>query len=531
MLVWKEVIPGPGTYWYLDQETNLPRTIRFTPEGIRHLHDQGKRMLQAGLSIPVPVEHQPTAVPLTAPQKAAQNLLNNAGWVSDWRLHGEGLWSLVDVQDPEIAKKLPKTIRWTSPWITSFMDGDGRKWEGVVGHLALTTRPRISKQQPFPSVAAAMSWAGLLHTQAFDPAHPGASYAPGKGLAFSRAGLLSGEGTLLKPAYPVAFSLYSGGIPLAAPELMEAAAKPKPKPKEPPSGPAKGPPGDAKVGDVPAKPEGTPAPGTTPPGEPGQPGMPGMPGMEPSLVDSDGDIPVHEVIGDLLETMGVLLEEGTTGDNFLERLYKAVMSKMKEGGKMGADMGTDPNNLTNQPPGGKNPNDLPPNPPGQRMNVVQEQPPLYMSLADAREKAKGITDPTARAMVDAMLSHQEVEGRKTAALQQRMLAEAKAVRDRRVEAACRRNPSPAFREKVLAMVKDARLSIADDGTIHDTANAALEVVETMVSLPDLLLSRHATQQDHPQDAHPGEISQKRMDDVADEFCRNVGINVPQANGK
>ena len=83
MLVPKQVLPGPGVYWYTDQETGLPRKIRFTSEGIRHLFEQGKAMLAAGLSIPVPIEHQPDAAPLTASERAAWRTKNNGGFVKN----------------------------------------------------------------------------------------------------------------------------------------------------------------------------------------------------------------------------------------------------------------------------------------------------------------------------------------------------------------------------------------------------------------------------------------------------------------
>jgi hypothetical protein len=518
MLVPKELIPGPGLYWYTDQETGLPRKIRFTAEGLQHLCDSGRQMLAANLSIPVPLEHQPDGRPVSAADRAASKLKNNAGWVKDFQLKNGALWGILDIQDEEIARKLPRTIRWTSPWITSFMDGQGKPWHGVIGHVALTTRPRISRQAPFGSLAAAMSFATTLADLAFSPAAAGSLYPAGKGLSVSRAGLLAGEGNLLRPAYPLAFSLYSGGIALAAGELEEVVKKEKKPP-----GDAR-PPGDSRVGDVPPKPGGEPAPD--------QPALPGMPGQPPSLVDADGDIPVHEVIADLLETMGVALEEGATADNFLEKLYKAVMARMKEAGvHPGGDMSnTDPGNLTNQPPGGKNPNDLPPNP---RMNVVQEQPPLYMSLEQSLAEARKIADPALRAVVEAALSHQQTESKKTQAIQNRLLADARAVRDRRIEALAR-GADAAYRDRLVALGQGASLSIGDDGAVHDSAAGVLDLLEhergQQKRLPDLLLSRSGLQAvDHPRDSHAGEMTAERADQVVDEFCKNAGIAVPGGN--
>jgi hypothetical protein len=141
MLVKKEVI-SPGVYYYTDRETGLPRTLHATPELIRYWHDTGKEMLRAGLSVPVPMEHDEKALPRTTAQKAREQLENNAGWVSDYTLENDTLFSVCDILDPKIEEKVKnQTVKWTSPYFTSFVDGAGKSWDGVIGHLALTSRP------------------------------------------------------------------------------------------------------------------------------------------------------------------------------------------------------------------------------------------------------------------------------------------------------------------------------------------------------------------------------------------------------
>ncbi len=228
MLVWKEVI-RPGTYWYTDQETAQPRRLTVTPDGISHFHTSGKKMLDAGLSIPIPLEHQPHAKPLTHAERSAQQLKDNAGWVKDYTIHGDKLFALCDIEDPAIVKKLPTTIKWSSPWIYSFTDGDGTRWDGVISHLALTTRPRITQQQAFPNMAAALSLAANLRA---DPL-TAALIPRNQGISLSRAGLLTEDGTSLKAKYPLAFSLWSGGVRLAAADLAPPPKEKKGPPKPP----------------------------------------------------------------------------------------------------------------------------------------------------------------------------------------------------------------------------------------------------------------------------------------------------------
>ncbi len=170
-----------------------------TPELTKYWCEQGNAMLGTGLTVPIPAEHDFNAHPMTP----ADKLLNNAGWVRGYTLRGDRLWATADIQDEEVARKLPTTIKWTSPWINSFTDGNGREWKNVVSHLALTTRPRITEQEPFASVAAALSMAAPIRAW---------SEVPAGGLCLSRAGLLEPDGM---PRYPVAFSVMCGGATLA----------------------------------------------------------------------------------------------------------------------------------------------------------------------------------------------------------------------------------------------------------------------------------------------------------------------------
>ena len=75
----------------------------------KHLHDQGNAMLALGLTVPVPCEHDFQAHPMTP----ADKLKSNAGWVKEFRLKGEKLFSLLDIQDEELARKLhPALLRY-----------------------------------------------------------------------------------------------------------------------------------------------------------------------------------------------------------------------------------------------------------------------------------------------------------------------------------------------------------------------------------------------------------------------------------
>ena len=85
LLVSKEIV-RPATYSYIDENTGLPAKYEVTPQEVQRLFNDGKAMLADGLSIPIPLEHQPGAVPQTKAQRAASALLNNAGWVADYHI-------------------------------------------------------------------------------------------------------------------------------------------------------------------------------------------------------------------------------------------------------------------------------------------------------------------------------------------------------------------------------------------------------------------------------------------------------------
>lgn len=482
MLVEKEII-RPGTYWYTDQQTQTPRKLVVTPDGIKHFHESGNKMLQAGLSVPVPLEHQPEARPLTAAERAAANLLNNAGWVAGYKVTPENvLMGVLDIEDPQVAKKLPSTIRWTSPWISSFTDGNGQNWDGVISHVALTTRPRIVNQAPFPSVAAAMSLAGELRDVTLSDLRERRAC----GLLVSRAGLLAhGESGALKPMYPMAFSLYSG-VPLA-----EYAVDPKEKAA------VKKPPVEEKSATNGEKP-------TEKPSE----HLEMMP--EESLIDADGDISVYDVICDLLCSEGYEVPEGTTKDNFAERLYTVLMDKMKNKGAE-AKMADQP---TNQPPVGPK-NDLPRNP------VVQEQPPLYMSL----EQIATIQDPMTKSIALSLHAQQE----RSARLERNAIAQARAKRDTRVARLVRGLPQNR-RDQLVQMAQNAKFSLAEDGTVSDELAVVLDIMEAgLRNMPEMLTTPagQLIPVAHPQDFGPEiPMSEERRSQVVDEWCKNTHLKKP-----
>lgn len=145
--IWKDVL-APGQF-YCEGPDGEPRIFSVTSGDIHHCHKAGKAMLAAGLTIPIPAEHQNEAKPKTKQERDKQTLLSNTGWVGDYAIRKGKLWAALDFDDPEVAKKLP-SIKFVSPEIEpTFIDGNGHRWNRVITHVALTLRPRWMSQEPF----------------------------------------------------------------------------------------------------------------------------------------------------------------------------------------------------------------------------------------------------------------------------------------------------------------------------------------------------------------------------------------------
>lgn len=486
MLVEKEII-SPGTYWYVDQTTGLPRKLDVTSELTKYWHEQGGKMLSAGLPIPVPCEHDFDAHPMTP----ADKLKNNTGWVKEYRLKDfddpkrgkvkDALFGVVDILDEDIAKKLPHTIRWTSPWFNSFTDGEGRQWNNVISHLALTTRPRITGQTPFGSVAAALSMA--TETKVEPPTQVAASSA-GSGFCLSRAGrlVLRKKNKLLRPQYPIAFSLLSGSKFAFDEKEMDPVTDDGDEYEE----------SEDEEADI--------------------------DGLMDPLQDQTGDVMMEELLCDLLNALGVQMPENVGEAEFKRALYEAAMGKIKELTSK-AQSQTDANAQataanTTSPAGGQQQNPL----------IQQEQQPMYMSLEEINKLPEPMKSVALAMYTENQKLRAEMEASKkvTDSLRDAKLKEASTLRQQRVAMLGKVSPrAKADLESMLAAPSMA-LSMGEGGAITDPMEQTLAVLEKgLADLPRLLTTEASTfsVQQQPSD---GELSQEVIDKTADDLARMMG---------
>lgn len=508
MLIEKEII-RPGRYWYREEGSGLPRVLDATPEFVRHLREQGSAMLSSGLTVPVPFEHDFGAHPMTP----ADKLRNNSGWVKEYRLKDihdpktnrtikDVLFGVVDVTDEATAKKLPHTIRWTSPWITSFTDGKGKQWNNVISHLALTTRPRIVEQQPFPSVAAALSLATEVKASTDGGGGGAGSTGPtgAHGFCLSRAGRLfiGKKSKRQRPRYPMAFSMWAGGVRLAEEDEI-------PKKKVP---------GEEDELPDDELPEGDEM------GAPMPPPMPGA-GMMNPLMDQNGDVGMEELLCDLLNALGVHMPDNVGEHEFKRALYEATMGKIKEltaGAQAGGQQGAGPDQAatnTISPAGGQQGNPI----------IQQEQQPMYMSLDDIRkldEPLKSVALSMYNETVKANAKAAEAE-KVLNSLRDAKLAEASSARQKRVGLLSKLSPRVKQDLDVMLALPSMALSLGDGGQVVDPMATTLAVLEKgLADMPRLLTTEAAALAVQPQPRDGDEMTPEQVDAIADSFARSMG---------
>lgn len=523
MLIEKEII-SPGAYWYVDETTSTPRKLDVSPDLTRYWLEQGQAMLSSGLQIPVPYEHDFKAHPMTPKDK----LLNNAGEVKEYKLKDfddpkrgkvkDALFAVVEVQDPAAKEKIGRNIRWSSPWISSFTDGKGKQWNNVITHLALTTRPRITEQAPFPSIAAALSLASPIGWQIMrEPNCPSLDVqgTAKEGFSLSRAGrlLTRKKDGLCIPRYPIAFSIMSGAafgdgdMPPAKKKALPVPAGGKPAPAEPAEDEFE----DTGGEDVPRDDD---------------PSNDDTVDLEP-FNDPAGDVTMEEVLCDLLGALGVNCEKSGNEQQFKRNLYTAAMSKIHELTSKSQDPNKpQPGSMTK--PNQNNPGQ--PGPAGQTGQpnplIQQEQQPMYMSI----EEIHKITDPVMKSIMLSMhaglqksQAEAEANAKLVASLRDAELKKANATRVQRVALLSRISPKIKADLEAMLSNESMALSMGDGGVVVDPMANTLALLEKgLAHIPTLLTTDTSalSVQPHPRD--DDEMSTEQAEKLADDMARRMG---------
>lgn len=108
-------------------------------------------MIDRGLSLPVVLEHQPDAMPLSRGDRLANQVRHTVGWVCGALPGGDEELELeLEIPDENDAKTL-KANRYVSCRIDhDLIDPLGRRWDGKsISHVAITARPVLIGQRAF----------------------------------------------------------------------------------------------------------------------------------------------------------------------------------------------------------------------------------------------------------------------------------------------------------------------------------------------------------------------------------------------
>lgn len=262
-------------------------------------------MLQSGIPVPTSWEHRNDAKPgkLNRDDWASARAKGTAGWVEAYELDAQGkAWANVEIPDAEDGRKA-ETVRFCSPEIDCFTDGDGRDWGEVITHVALTPRPVQHNQPPI----ARLSYLGPIRL-AIDPT----------------------EGT----------------------DMADDADDDKKKAPPPPKKKGEG------KDDAP---------------------LPDAGGMLKKALEA-------------LEKLGLVLGDGVTPENFLERLYVAGLTKSAADGDL-SDLDDEPGD------------ELPPD-----VSTSSQQPPLALSQTEQKLRAKVLKDESSalRGRIDRALRRGQI---------------------------------------------------------------------------------------------------------------------------
>lgn len=135
----------PSRYYLRDG-----RVFDVYPEDMPHYAQRLRDMTKSGLHIPITWEHQPSVKPFKNAEDLADRVKLTLGHVHDVSLDKSVLEVKFDAPNPEDQKKLP-AIKYVSPYIEmNYTDPSGKTWPGPsITHIAVTNNPVQTDQKPF----------------------------------------------------------------------------------------------------------------------------------------------------------------------------------------------------------------------------------------------------------------------------------------------------------------------------------------------------------------------------------------------
>jgi hypothetical protein len=133
-----------------------PRVEEVSPQRINSWANTANKMIQAGLKIPAPINHDFQSLPVTVGPDGLSDAAKNSGfWTKFFTKQENGhtaLYGHLEVPDA-LSEKVGQTITETSIYVRpTFTDGLGREWKDAPMHVALVNNPIEPDQSNFQPV-------------------------------------------------------------------------------------------------------------------------------------------------------------------------------------------------------------------------------------------------------------------------------------------------------------------------------------------------------------------------------------------
>ncbi len=232
--------------------------------------------------------------------------------------------------------------------------------------------------------------------------------------------------------------------------------------------------------------------------------------------DPKGDVPMEELLCDLLGALGIHCEKTHDKEAFKRSLYNAAMTKIHElTGK--AQDGEQTGLGGPKPPGA--PGSGAPNP-----LIQQEQQPMYMSLEEINKLPEPMRGVALAMHTENVRMRAELDASKkvTDSLRDAKLKEAATARASRIMLLSRLSPRIKADLDTFVALPSMALSMGDGGTVVDPMAQTLAVLEKGLSdMPRLLTTDQSALSVQPQPTD-GEMSDAESDKVADDLARKMG---------
>ena len=147
--VYRKEVVYPGHFMKMDSDDTVEYDLTVDDSLLDHWANQFKKMKQAGIEVPLPIEHT------TDPEKRRGTVVDLKKEYSPDR-EANALFAYIKFRDPETAAALAKTSQVSLYSPPDFIDGKGVKYKRPIRHIAITDYPVIPDLRGWETVTASL---------------------------------------------------------------------------------------------------------------------------------------------------------------------------------------------------------------------------------------------------------------------------------------------------------------------------------------------------------------------------------------